>query len=151
MSFSQLKDALHWIADYQRDLKEQYQKLAQDAPETKVGAILQYLGDHAGETETGLRRYLETAPAEMLETWSRTTPELPQIPQLEKSKCCLCSSTVKEVTEMALRIHTAKDSMYQTLEEFSELQSQRELLRTLREAEAAEIRRVVRDIARFES
>lgn len=151
MSYTQLHDALTWAADYQADLVRQYRDLASKTPSQRMQLLLEYLANHSEEAELGLRRHLESASPAQLATWSRSPPHVPQPTLLDELKRCLCCSSVEELTDVALRIHRTLEDFYDVLGQAADLDEQRQLMIALRDAEQSETRRMVRDIARFET
>lgn len=151
MKPQQLRDVVTWSVDYHASLAGEYHSLAAGTEDQRLKLILDYLATHEKEIEKGLRDYLQTAPPNVLGTWSRSGPSLPQPALLEDLKSCLCCTSVAEITDLAIKIHSNLGDMYDQLVQCAEMDGQRELLEALRDHESAETRRMVRDIGRFET
>ncbi len=151
MKIQQVRDIVVWSASYHEELASEYRALANGSSDKRLSMVLDYLASHESEIEKGLKAYLDTAPAGLLATWSRTGPNLIQPKLLEELKTCLCCTSVADVTDLAVRIHATLGEMYDELVQAAEIDDQRELLASLRDHEEAETRRMVRDIGRFEA
>ncbi len=150
MSFQQTKDVLRWTSDFHQELASEYRVLAESASSDRLRLILEYLADHEDESQRGLRDHLQTGASGVLASWTRSVPALPQPTLLGIQKSCLDNTGSDEITELAVHMHATLQTMYDMLAKAAETDEVRELMESLRDGEAAETRRMVRDIARID-
>ena len=147
MNIQQVKQIIHWCAAFHDSLGQQYRKLAQDASDPRLKMTLDYLAQHEREMQGGLNRFLETAPADVLNTYFRQVPDLEQPAVLESLRSCLCCASIDDAERADAEFHAHLRSMYQQLADLSETGPVLELFESLARNEDEETRRVARAIA----
>lgn len=147
MKIEQVKDIIHWSADFHDALARQYHTLARDAGDPRLKLALDYLGQHERGMQAGLNRFLETSAANVLNTYFRQVPHLEQPAVLESLRSCLCCATIEDAERADSEFHAQLRGMYQQLADLSETGPVLGLFESLVKNEDEEVRRVARAIA----
>lgn len=151
MHFQQTRDVVAWSAAFHARLTGVYERLETTVDDARLKQVLSYLAEHEKEIERGLRDHLKAAAPALLGGWTRgevSTEKVKKLAELEDGLCC---DSVDELMNRAIDIHKALEDLYGELASYAELPDSRELLKSLRDHEEAETRRMVRDIGWYEA
>lgn len=151
MQFEQVKDVLNHVIAYHNELSSEYAKLAEQAHDTRVQMLLNYLAEHEEKLRAGLEGYQSGDHRSVLDTWMQNAPNIGHPKVLEELKGCLCCATFDEVRDLARRIHDTLADMYRSLASQAAIADERQLFESLADRQNAENRRLSRDAARLES
>lgn len=151
MNFQQTRDVVAWSAAFHARLTAEYERLESTVDDARIKQVLSYLIDHEKEIEKGLRDHLKDAEPALLGGWTRGEAPTEKVKQLAKLEEGVCCDTVDQLMNIAIDIHKGLEDMYGELAGYAELADSRELLKSLRDHEEAETRRMVRDIGWYEA
>lgn len=151
MRFEQVKDVLQHVIDFHKNTANDYATMAEQADKPRVKMLLGYLEDHVGDSIKGLDGYLHGDAQKVLNTWLQNVPEMEYPQVLENLRDRLSVASVEEVASTAEKIQETLADMFWLLSEQAAIDSERELFASLAYFQNAELRRLARDTARFES
>lgn len=153
MRFHQVRDIVTWAADFHAQLAQQYTTQAKSCDDERVRMALTYLAQHERNMQAGLARYLapDNQHRNVLDTWYSSLTELPQPETLSNLCGCISCTTVDSLLSKALEIHQTLEDMYRHRSRDSAIDAEKAFFASLADGHEAEMRRMVRDMARLES
>ena len=152
MRFHQVKELVHWAADYHRRLAEQFTALAGGGVEERVRMALDYLAERERKQESDLTGYLDDGSdhSQVLETWFDDPNDFPHPLVLERLPGCIDCETVQSVLATALTAHRTLQDLYSHRTELAGGREEKAFFEALAAGHEAEVRRIARDIQRLE-
>lgn len=153
MRFHRVRELLDWAVATHARLSRDYRAQAKTCDDERVRMALLYLADHEHAMQAGLARYLadDGDHRNALETWFSDTAEFPH-PEVVDGLCQrLSGQTVDDVLATALTIHKTLEDMYRQRAATAPIEDERALFAALVAGHEAEVRRLVRDMARLDA
>jgi hypothetical protein len=148
MAIKQVKDLLHWSAEFHAQLAEQY---AQAAPsDERMKMTLSFLAEREQKQQCSLQDFISHASPTLLETWLRDSQEFNHTEVLACVRGCVNCHTPFEVLGLSITAHNFLKDMYHLREQLADIPEEAELFNKLATNEDAEIRNLTRDIAWLE-
>lgn len=153
MRFHQVRDIVNWAADFHARLAQQYTTEAKSSDDERVRMALTYLAQHEHNMQAGLARYLapDNHHRNVLDTWYSDLTELPQPDGLCILCDCISCTTVASALTKALETHETLEAMYRHRSRDSAIDAEKAFFASLAGGHEAEMRRMVRDMARLEA
>lgn len=151
MRFEQVKDVLTHVIAFHDDVASDYADMAQQTENPRLKMLLAYLESHIRDSMKGLDGYLQGDSKQVLNTWLQNVPELEHPQLLEHLRDRLNVASIDEVADTAEKIQETLGEMFWLLSEQAVIPSERELFASLAYFQNAEVRRLARDTARFDS
>lgn len=153
MRFHQIREIVSWAVRFHERLAQQYAALAKKSEDERVRMALTYLAEHEHQMQGGLARYLaaDSEHRNVLDTWFSDLTELPHPDVLERLCGCMACTTVDSVLTTALTIHKTLEDMYRHRAEEAAIAAEQAFFASLADGHEAEVRRLVRDMARLET
>jgi rubrerythrin len=136
-SFIQTRYVLDLSRQFHRQLSEFYGQLADRAERQRVKLLLAYLSRHEDYLRTCLEGYEERVPRATLDTWLQYVPDEPPLGDLA-TLTVEPAMTVKDVTEIALRLDDGLIGFYRALADEAASSEVRDLFDNLLEMERHE-------------
>lgn len=153
MRFHQVRDIVAWAADFHARLAQQYTAQAKHCDDERVRMALTYLAQHEHKMQAGLLRYLtpDNQHRNVLDTWYSDLTEVPH-PEVLADLCgCAACTTVESLLANALKMHETLEDMYRHRSEVSSIDAEKAFFTALASGHEAEVRRLVRNMARLEA
>lgn len=153
MRFHQVREIVSWAVDFHEQLAQQYAALAKKTEDERVRMALTYLAEHEHRMQGGLARYLaaDSEHRNVLDTWFSDLTELPHSDVVTRLCADMACTTVDGVLATALTIHKTLEDMYRHRAEEAAIAAEQAFFTALANGHEAEVRRLVRDMARLEA
>lgn len=151
MRFEQVRDVLDHVIAFHQSVAEDYAAMASQTDNPRLKMLLGYLEDHVRRSIKGLDAYLHGDAHKVLNTWLQNVPDVEHPQVLETLRDRLNTASVEDVAETAEKIQETLGDMFSLLSEQAAIEGERELFASLAHYQNAEVRRLARDTARFES
>jgi hypothetical protein len=151
MRIHQVREVVSWAVDFHEKLAKRYAALAKASQDERVRMALAYLADHDRAMLRGLARYLaaDNEHRKVLDTWYTDFAELPHPEVLDCLCGCMQFERVDDVLATALTIHRMLEDMYRQRACAAAIADEEALFTALAAGHNAEVRRIVRDMARL--
>ncbi len=152
MRFHQVKELVHWAADYHQRLAEHYAKHAGDDVKERVRMALEYLANHERTLQANLEDYFTDGSDHhaVLDTWFDDPADFPHLPVLDRLPGCMDCESVQDVLATALTTHKTLQDLYRHRADRASIEEEREFFAALAAGHDGEVRRLARDIQRLE-
>jgi hypothetical protein len=152
MRFHQVKELVHWAADYHARLASHYSQLAGSGVDDRVRMALDYLAERERKQQSDLAGYLDDGSDHtgVLETWFDDPNDFPHAPVLERLPEGVDSESVQSVLATALTAHRTLQDLYTHRSELAGGSDERAFFNALAAGHEAEVRRIARDMQRLE-
>ncbi|WP_262488791.1 2-hydroxyacyl-CoA dehydratase [Halomonas sp. ANAO-440] len=152
MRFHQVKELVHWAADYHANLASNYTRLAASGVDDRVRMALDYLAERERKQQSDLAGYLDDGSdhTAVLEAWFDEPNDFPHAPVLERLPDGVDSESVQSVLATALTAHRMLQDLYAHRSELAGGSDERAFFEALAAGHEAEVRRIVRDMQRLE-
>lgn len=153
MRFHQVREIVSWAVEFHAQLGKQYTALARHSEDERVRMALAYLSEHEHEMQRGLARYLsaDSEHRNVLDTWFSDPSELPHPDVLTRLCESMGCTTLDHLLATALTIHKTLEDMYRHRADTSAIADEQAFFTGLADGHEAEVRRLVRDMARLEA
>lgn len=153
MRFHQVREVVRWALDFHTQLAHQYAALGPACKDERVRMALAYLAEHEREMARGLSGYMDSDSEHrnVLDTWFSDQAEMPHPEVLMRLGECAECTTMESVLSTALTIHKTLEDMYRHRAENAAIADEQGFFNALAGGHAAEVRRLVRDVARLEA
>lgn len=143
-NFEQVKDVLNYGRQLHGRLHDVYEQLQQQADQTRVKMVLEYLSRHERNREHAMQRFEDAARKNVLNVWMQYAPSS-NIEQLLKKYDARSDMTVDDVIKLAMRFDDALIALYQETARESDDQHVQDVFQNLAEMENREKQRFIRD------
>lgn len=153
MRFHRVREVIDWAVQTHGRLATEYRAQAKACNDERVRMALLYLADHEHAMQAALARYLadDGDHRNALDTWFSDSAEFPH-PEVVDGLCRTpCGRSVDEVLATALTIHRTLADMYRQRADTAPIEDERALFAALVAGHEAEVRRLVRDMARLDA
>ncbi|MBY8966649.1 hypothetical protein [Algiphilus sp.] len=151
MRFEQVKDVLNHVIAFHCDVACDYADMAAQTEDVRLKMLLAYLQEHVRSARKGLEGYIHGDAQPVLNTWLQNAPALEHPQLLDALRKDLDVASVDTVASVAEKIQETLGDMFRTLAAQADTDGVRELFSALAAFQAAEVRRLARDTARFNS
>mgnify|MGYP005725358349 CR=1 FL=1 len=149
MRFEKTKDILEHARHFHKLVSECYQQLSAGTEKQRLKLLLDYLAQHEKHLEEVLADYEETIPQNVLRTWFRLSPCQEKFDIL-KSLLKEQNPSIDEVIRNAVQLDDCLIDMYRKVAESAEVESVREVFKSLLDLEEHEKFKMVRDSLRLQ-
>jgi hypothetical protein len=152
MRFHQVRDIVAWACDFHARLAHRYSYQAKRCEHERTRMALSYLAQREHEMQAGLARYLtsDSEHRHVLDTSYNDLTELPHPQALADLSVANCKS-LGSVLANALEIHEMLEDMFTRRSEDAAIDAEKALFAALASGQEAEVRRLVRNMARLET
>ncbi|HSH47751.1 MAG TPA: 2-hydroxyacyl-CoA dehydratase [Halomonas sp.] len=150
MAFRQVKDLLEWVHDFHRQLGQQYEQLAETAPDERMRMALLFLADREGRQRDAMAAYIEDADEGLLTTWLIDSQQFGHPGVLERIPPCLGCHDVQDILANAMTAHQTLKDMYRLRSELASIPDEAALFQQLAEQQEVEARLQARDFSRLD-
>jgi hypothetical protein len=148
MTFQTVKDIVDHARRLHEALSRQYEELEQLTTSERAQLLLDYLHRHERRLAEALRDYEADAAHGILETWLQYAPKLDSGPLLERIRT-VDLNDVEAVVAAALAVDDYLLEVFQEIEEQAEVETLREVARSLQQIERNEEHLLARDALRL--
>ncbi|MFZ5654395.1 MAG: hypothetical protein ACOY42_08355 [Pseudomonadota bacterium] len=148
MTFQTVKDIVDHARRLHEALSRQYAELEQLTTSERAQLLLDYLHRHERRLAEALRDYEADAAHGILETWLQYAPKLDSGPLLERIRT-VDLNDVEAVVAAALAVDDYLLKVFQEIEEQAEVETLREVARSLQQIERNEEHLLARDALRL--
>ncbi|WP_192036431.1 2-hydroxyacyl-CoA dehydratase [Halomonas sp. YLGW01] len=152
MRFHQVRELVHWAADYHGQLAEHYGQRAKGKVSERVRMALEYLANHERTLQANLEVYFDDGSDHrgVLDTWFDDPADFPHLPVLDRLPESMSCDSVQDVLATALTAHKTLQDLYRHRADRASIEEEREFFSALAEGHDGEVRRLARDIQRLE-
>lgn len=140
-TYGQVRDVLNAAADFHRDLRAFYGRLAKQEDQQRVRMLLDYMSRHEKDFEKALAQYDQEGAGKLLDTWMHYTPEerALNVPQPESLRDDM---TVDEAVDTAVRLDKELVQFYSQAAKLAKTPEVRHLFEELKERQEDQERKL---------
>lgn len=148
MAFETVNDILDFLKTFHRDLAALLTRLSDQVSEAKKEILLNFIGRHQKHLEHCLTEYEAEAAADLLKTWLKFVPEVPECRCFERVSWTPDMSFA-DIVEQARKVDDCLLKFYTQLAETAPLPEIRDLFQELLKMEQSENVKTLADALSF--
>lgn len=153
MRFHRVREVIEWAVQTHSQLASEYRALAKGCNDERLRMALLYLADHEHAMQGGLARYLadDSTHLNVLDTWFDDPADFPHLHVVDSLRGGVSGTSIDDLLATALTIHKTLEDLYRQRAATAPIDDERDLFASLAAGHQAEVRRLVRDMARLDA